>query len=54
MRVFWWQDGLRISAESEEEHQFLARCWDALQTFEVRVGEEVPGFPVNKVQTDDE
>ena len=54
MRIYWWQDGLHISAESEEEHQFLAHCWDKLQTFEVLFGDGIPSLEVNSVQSDNE
>ena len=54
MRLEWWNDGLHLSAESEEEHQALAKCWEALQMFKICIGEKVSSIPVNKVQTDDE
>ena len=52
MRILWLDDGLHVSAESEEEWQFLAHCWDKLQKFEVGIGEEVSSIAVNEVQTD--
>lgn len=57
MRIFWWQDGIHLSAESEEEHQALAKCWDALQLFEkfeIVAGDGIPSLKVNSVQTDNE
>ena len=46
MRIYWWQDGLHISPESQKEHDALAKVWRFLENLKIefpdRSGTEFP------------
>ena len=42
MRIFWWQAGIHIKPESDEENIFLEKCYDFLQSIKFDDGHPPP------------
>ena len=42
MRIFWWQLGLHIKPESDEDRKLLIKCYDFLQSIKFDDGHPPP------------
>lgn len=54
MKVFWWQGGVHIEPENDEDRVALLAITAVLPWNGIRVGNEVPTGPAGSVKLSDE
>lgn len=52
MRIFWWQGGVHLQPESDEDCEFLVEGMKVLER--VRIGDGIEGSPIGGVQAGDQ
>ena len=51
LRVFWWQGGLHIEPQTDEQRALLVGLWQLLRDG-VRIDHEVISGPIDRIQRD--